>query len=151
MFKRKKKEKVMPIKAMILEKGKLTELDMKVDKDGKLEAVKHDDKILTPDDKKFFVERNWRGRIKQKYQIFDLTTVPLSLEAVGMIAFDPTKTISAEEADLRIHEEITAAATSSIVMKIKGVAVSKKWLFVVMGIVIAIAAAGYLLHMKGVF
>jgi len=151
MFKRKKKERNTPTKAMILEPGSFTEIDIETDVDGKMKEIKHNDRMLKPDEKKLFIEKNWWGKTKQRYQIFDLTTNLVSYDPVGMVTFDPTNTISAEEADLRIHESITSAATSSIVAKIRGVAVGKKWMIIVAVIVIVVASIAYLLHAKGVF
>lgn len=149
MFKRKKKEK--PIKALVMGTGTLDEYDIGTIDKMKTD-VKHGDYTLKPDTKKIFNERGFFGGIKQRYLFFntlDSTVGPL--EPMGLDTFDPTVAVSAEEADMDIHETATAGAVANLIPKIKGVVAGRKWIFVLMAIVIAIAAIGYLLHMKGVF
>jgi hypothetical protein len=151
MFKREPKEK--PIIGLVIEPSTLKRYDMGLIDKMKAD-VKHGDYTLTPNAKRVFNERGFFGGIKQRYLLFDATNPEpdtTTLKPIGLEAFDPTVAVSAEEADLDIHETVTAGATANIIPRIKGAVAGKKWMIVMMIIVIIVAAIAFVLHSKGVF
>ena len=115
--------KPIEVKAMIIEPGKLTEHGLGTIDDMESE-ITHNGKSLKLDKEevlqKIFTEKNWRGKPK-RYCVFcklDGTETP---ELVGLDEFNPYHAISAEEADIMVHEGVTMRGARNLVTKVKGV------------------------------
>lgn len=130
--------KSIEVKAMVIEPGKLTEHDL-----GTIDKMKseitHNAKSLklTKDEamQKIFTEKNWRGKPNQ-YCIFCKPNGTKTLELVGLEEFNPYRAISAEEADIMVHEGVTMRGARNLVTKVKGVGSSKRiWIFVIILVV----------------
>lgn len=147
--------KEKPIKAVVLDNESMDVQDIKLD----TESISYGEKTLNVDIKKVFTETNWSlrlfyhfipffSRVKQQYLFFDLTKGDSqtatkdggqTIEPVGLEKFDPTRMISAEEADLMIHETATLGAVKNIVQAIGGKGFSPKLLMFIIIIVVIIA------------
>lgn len=130
--------KPIEVKAMIIEPGKLTEHTL-----GTIDEIKsnitHNGKSLKLDREevlqKIFTERNWRGKPK-RYCIFCKLDGGAP-ELIGLEEFNPYHAISAEEADIMVHEGVTMRGARNLVTKIKiGGGPKKIWIFVIILIVI---------------
>ena len=131
----------MPIevKAMVIEQGKMTEHSL-----GTIDNIKsgitHRGRSLKLDKEevvqKIFTEMNWRGKPKRCYVFCNLneTRTP---ELIGLDEFNPYRAISAEEADIMVHEGVTMRGVRNLVTKVKGVGGPKRlWIFLIILIVI---------------
>ena len=142
-----KRSQKRPVKAIVMDE-KLTEYDL--GPVGNLPAsIKHGDTTLEVDPLFMFKETNWRGKTKGWFLFYDLVnltpgaTNPKSIKPLGLKDFDPEKEMSAEEADLYIHETKTSSAVSNIVQKLKVGGSFKFWMFIIILIVVAVAATIY--------
>jgi len=122
------------IKAMIMEPNKLTEHDLGTTDNVKLE-IKHDGKTLKFKKgevlQKIFAEKTWLGDTK-RYYVFCKLANSGSPELIGLEEFDPYTAISAEEADIMVHEALTIRGIKNLVAKVKGAGGAKKiYVFVI--------------------
>lgn len=126
------------VKAMVIESGKLTEYSLGTI-DNITSEITHNGKSLKLDkDKilqKIFTEKSWFGNAKRYYVFCKLTNG--ELELIGLEEFNPYSAISAEEADIMVHESITMRGARNLVSKIKGKGGPKKiWMFIIILVVI---------------
>lgn len=133
------------VRAMIMEPGKLTEHDLGPIDDMKL-GITHNGKPLklTKDEamRKIFTEKNWRGKPK-RYCIFGRLNGTKMFELMGLEEFNPYRAISAEEADIMVHEGVTMRGARNLVTKVKGVGGSNR-LFIFVIILVAVVAVAYM-------
>jgi len=107
---------------VMIEPGKMTEYDLsltdvkevKIDHNGKSLEFKRDDVL-----QKTFAKMNWHGGVKQLYAFCRLPREGTP-ELIGLDEFNPYKTISAEEADIMLHEDVTLRGVKHLVTKIAG-------------------------------
>jgi len=130
--------KSIEVKAMVIEPGKLTEHGLGTIDHMKLE-ITHNGKSLkfTKDEamQKIFTEKNWRGK-SERYCIFCRLDGTKTLELMGLEEFNPYRAISAEEADIMVHEGVTMRGARNLVTKVKGVGGPKRiWIFVIILVV----------------
>ncbi len=126
------------VKAMVIEQGKLTEHGLGTIDNMKSE-ITHNGKSLKLDKEevvqKIFTEKNWRGKPK-RYCVFcklDGGTPKL----IGLEEFNPYHAISAEEADIMVHEGVTMRGARNLVTKMNVAGGPKKiWIFVIILVVI---------------
>lgn len=129
-------------KMIIIEPGQMTEYDLsipndkefKIDHNGKSLEFKRDDVL-----KKTFAQMNWHGGVKQ---LFSFCRLPKDGEPglIGLDEFDPYKTISAEEADIMLHENVTLRGVKHLVTKIAGRGgLPRGWLLFAIILIIIIA------------
>lgn len=127
------------VRAMVIEQGKMTEhglgtidkMNLEITHRGK--ALKFDKEEVL---QKLFTERNWRGKPK-RYYVFCKLDGTDALELIGLDEFNPYYAISAEEADIMVHESVTMRGARNLVSKVKGVGGPKKlWIFLIILIVI---------------
>jgi len=133
------------IKVMVIEPGKLTEHAF-----GTIEAMKseitHNGKAVKLDKEevlqKLFTERNWRGKPKQYYVFCKLEGE--KLELIGLEEFNPYHAISAEEADIMVHESVTMRGARNLVTKVKGVGGGSRKLLIFLIIFIIIVGVVFM-------
>lgn len=116
------KSKSKEVKAMVMEKSKLTEYNLGPIDDMKLNITHNEQSLQLNKDTvlhKIFTERNWYGRVKGYYVFYKLTDGGV-LESMELEEFNPYHSISAEEADIMLHESLTMRGVRGLVTKIKG-------------------------------
>ncbi|NVM22255.1 MAG: hypothetical protein HWN68_10810 [Desulfobacterales bacterium] len=127
------------VKAMIIEQGRLTEYSLGTT-DGMRLDITHNGKSLKLDKEevlqKLFMERNWRGKPKRYYVFCRLNGGTPKL--VGLEEFNPYNAISAEEADIMVHESVTMRGARNLVTKVKGVGGGSRKLMIFLIILIVI-------------
>lgn len=142
MFNAKPKE----IKAMIIEQGKMTEHSLGTTDNVNLE-ITHKGKQLKLDKEevaqKIFTELNWRGKPK-RYYIFCKLDGSETVELIGLNEFNPYTAISAEEADIMVHEGVTMRGARNLVTKVKGVGGGSRKLLIFLIILIVIVAVVFM-------
>ena len=131
------KPRERPVKALVIGASELHEHEVglisKLDK-----KFEHDGKTYKVDSAKIFNERNFFGYPKQRYLFYLLNEKEKNpTEPTGIEDFNPEKTISAEEADLYLHEQITAKGFARMILG-KGFIPSPK-LLIFLGILGAVA------------
>ncbi len=131
--------KALEIKAMIIEPGRLTEYGLGTIDDIKSE-ITHDGKSLKFDRdevvQKIFTEKNWRGKPK-RYHVFCKLNGETP-ELIGLDEFNPYHAISAEEADIMVHESVTMRGARNLVTKVKVAGGSRKLMVFVIILVVII-------------
>lgn len=141
-----KSSKSREVKAMIMEQGKLTEHDLGTIDNMKSE-ITHNGKSLklTKDEvmQKIFTEKNWRGKPK-RYCIFGRLDETKTLELMGLEEFNPYRAISAEEADIMVHEGVTIRGARNLVTKVTGVGGGFKRIFVFVVILVVVIAVAFM-------
>ncbi len=112
--------KAREVKAMVIEQGKMTEHSLGTTDNINLE-ITHNGQQLKLDRgevaQKIFTELNWRGKPK-RYYIFCKLDGPEAVELIGLNEFNPYTAISAEEADIMVHESVTMRGARNLVTKI---------------------------------
>lgn len=127
------------VKVMVIEQGKMTEHSLGTTDNINLE-ITHKRRSLKLDKgevaQKIFTELNWRGKPKRYYAFCKLDGE--ALELMGLDEFNPYNAISAEEADIMVHEGVTMRGVKNLVTKVKGVGGGPKklWIFIIILIVI---------------
>ncbi|MBA7660850.1 hypothetical protein ES703_68856 [subsurface metagenome] len=123
---------------MVIERGKMTEhglgtidkMDLEITHKGK--SLKLDKEEVL---QRIFTEKNWRGKPKRYYVFCKLDGE--TLELIGLDEFNPYNAISAEEADIMVHEGVTMRGVRNLVSKVKGVGGPKRlWIFIIILVVI---------------
>lgn len=134
--------KPIDVTMVMIEPGKMTEHDLNITEDKKFE-IDHDEKSLKFDRKdvlqKTFAQMNWHGGVKQ---LFSFCRLPKDgePELIGLDKFNPYKTISAEEADIMLHENVTLRGVKHLVTKIAGGSgLPRGWLLFAVILIIIIA------------
>ena len=149
-FKPEIKTKFEPVnvKMLIIESGKLTEYDLNLDDNEELKITHNGGSLTFKRDEimqKTFTEMNWHGGVKQLFafcKLFKNGGQPKP-GLIGLEEFNPYYSISAEEADIMLHEGITMRGIKHLVTKMKiGGGIKRIWIFVI--ILIAIIAIVYL-------
>lgn len=111
--------KPLEVKARVIEPGKMTEHDLGTI-DDMASTITHDGKQLKFDRdevvQKLFTEKNWRGKPKRYYVFCKLDGE--TPELIGLEEFSPYNAISAEEADIMVHESVTMRGARNLVSKI---------------------------------
>ena len=134
------------VKAMIIEPSKLTEYDL-----GTIDKMKseitHNGKSLKINKaevmQKIFTEKNWRGK-PRRYCVFCKLDGTKALELMGLEEFNPYHAISAEEADIMVHEGVTMRGARNLVTKMKGVRGGSRKAFVFIVILVVVIAVAFM-------
>lgn len=131
------------VTAMVIESGKLTRHSIGTIDHVKLE-ITHNGKTLklTKDEimQKIFTEKNWFGDAK-RYYVFCKLIDSGTLELIGLEEFNPYRAISAEEADIMVHEGVTMRGVRNLITRATGKGGSNKLLVFIIILVVIVTVA----------